>query len=448
MPYYATFPTPIWQLGLIAFALVFVVIYTRVHGALAFFLAATYSSLIIRLGPTTLVPVAFGALLIAILLHLKHPDAFRLPASDRPIVATYVALMTWILVRGSLGLQESREGIQTLLYASVVVNVVPFLLAAALPWDDRAVRHFSTAFVAGVIVQMTVVWSRALDSGLGWNAWLSDFWLTNWSSTETSPFVTLTGVTNYHWYSWNLGLAAIAVLFVLRSRDSRYHRFHLVIAGLFLIACIQQIGLVGSRQSIVSLAVAVLYTSWTRVRKALINVGAFLLVAALALAALRALADVEPLPVALMHGADSISNAFDPAVSRGSEWQKGLEAFAGSPLIGLGFSSDEGFSLGHNILINTMANLGLIGLALFALLVMFYLTGPLKAVLRQAGSGLDINRGILGMQLFLLGTSLASGSLIASSGILWLGVIIVRRASATYTRRTVPGRYPAQSVPA
>jgi hypothetical protein len=52
------------------------------------------------------------------------------------------------------------------------------------------------------------------------------------------------------------------------------------------------------------------------------------------------------------------------------------------------------------------------------------------------------------MQLFLLGTSLASGSLIASSGILWLGVIIVRRASATYTRRTVPGRYPAQSVPA
>jgi len=447
MPYYATFPTPIWQLGLIAFALVFIVIHTRVYGALAFFLAASYSSLIIRIGPTTLVPVGFGALLIAILLHLKHPDAYRIRTSDRPIVATYVALMAWILLRGSLGLLESRDAVQTLLYATVVVNVVPFLLAAALSWDDQAVRHFSVGLVAGVVLQMTVVWSRALDSGLGWNVWLGDFWLTNWSSVETSPFVTLTGVTNYHWYSWNLGLAAMAALFVLRSRDSRYRRFHFVIAGLFLIACIQQIGLVGSRQSIVSLVVAVVYTSWTRVRKALINVGAFLLVAALALAALRALANVEPLPVALMHGADTISDAFDPAMSRGSEWKRGMEAFVGSPLIGVGFNSEEGFSLGHNILINTMANLGLIGLTLFALLVMFYLTGPLKAVLREEGSGLDINRGILGMQLFLLGTSLASGSLIASSGVLWLGVIITRRATPTYIRRTVPVR-PPQSIPA
>jgi O-antigen ligase len=204
------------------------------------------------------------------------------------------------------------------------------------------------------------------------------------------------------------------------------------------------VALVGSRQSVISLIFAVMFTSWTRIRKALINVGAFLLIACLGLSALRALADLEPLPPALMHGADTIADAFDPAVSRGSEWQKGIQAFIQSPAIGVGFGSDEGFSLGHNLIINTLANLGLIGFALFALLTTLYVVGPLKAALRQKESGLDINRGLIGMQLFLLGTSFASGYLISSTGILWLGAIIVRRAKPACSTKAAPARYPAQ----
>jgi hypothetical protein len=447
MATYSTFPTPFWQLGLIAVALVLVVFRTRVYGALAFFLASSYSTLIIRIGPTTLVPLAFGALLITILLQLKQPDAFRLPASARPIVATYIALMSWILVRGALGLQDSDQDIQPLLYLVIFVNVLPFVLASTLSWDDRAVKDFAKGLVGAVGLQMIIVWSRAMDAGLGWSAFFSDFWLTRWSGDEMSPFVILTGVTNYHWYSWNLGLAALAALFVLRTRDSKYRRFYLIAAVVFLVACIQQTGLVGSRQSIISLLLAVLYTSWTRIRKALLNVGAFLIVAIFAVSALRVLADLEPLPSALMHGADTLTDAFDPAMSRGFEWQRGLEMFIRSPWIGVGFSSEEGFSLGHNIMINTLANLGLVGFALFGLLIVLYVTGPLKAVLRQTGSRLDINRGLMGMQLFLLGTSLASGSLIASAGILWIGAIIVRRAKPAYKKGPAPARYQVQAQP-
>jgi O-antigen ligase len=238
------------------------------------------------------------------------------------------------------------------------------------------------------------------------------------------------------------------VLFVLRTRDTRHRRAYLVGAAVFMVACIQQVALVGSRQSIISLIFAVLFTSWTRIRKAMLNVSAFVIAAFLVLLAIRTLADLEPLPAALMHGADTIAEAFDPALSRGFEWQRGLQAFAQAPLIGVGFSSEEGFSLGHNIVINTLANLGLIGFGLFTVLVGLYLAGPLKAVLRQRGSGLDINRGLVGMQLFLLGTSLASGSIIASSGILWIGAIIARRAGLTYRRKTAPVRYQTQPITA
>src|SRR6185295_15640410 len=109
--------------------------------------------------------------------------------------------------------------------------------------------------------------------------------------------------------------------------------------------------IVGSRQSIIALIIAVLVTSWTRIRKALLNVGAFLIVSFLVLAALRVLVDLEPLPAPLMHGAETLAEAFDPALSRGREWQKGVDAFLRSPLTGAGFASEEGFSLGHNIVI-------------------------------------------------------------------------------------------------
>jgi O-antigen ligase len=448
MAYYASFPTPVWQLGLIAAALVFVVFYTRVYGALAFFLAAAYSSLIIKVGPLTLVPVALGALLVTVLLHLKQPDAFRLPVFARPIVATWALLMVWILVRGSLALEEAHENLQTLWYSVVIFNLLPFLLAGALSWADESVRHFAAGFVAAVVIQMAVVWSRAIDAGLGLSSFLSDFWLTRWSGSEASPFTITTGVTNYHWYSWNLGLAALAVFFVLRKRESQYPRLYLAGACVFLVACTQQMGLVGSRQSIISLLVAVLYISWTRVRKAVVNVGGFLLVAVLALVALRALTNLEPLPFAVMRGTDTITEAFDPAVSRGSEWQKGLDAFVDSPWIGVGFSSEESFSLGHNIGINTLANLGLVGFVLLVMLVALYTTGPLRTVLRQVGSGLDINRGLLGMQLFLLGTSLASGSVIASSGMFWLGAMIVRRSAPPLVRKLATLRSRTAPVPA
>jgi O-antigen ligase len=445
---YSTFPTPIWMLVAIAIALVSVVIYTRVFGALAFFLATSYSTLIIRIGPTTLVPVAFVGLLVASLLHMKKVGALKLHPTGRPIIGTYIALMSWILLRGWIGLQDSAAELQALFYLIVFVNLVPFLLADALTWDDDAVQNFAKGFVAAVVLQMTIVWSRAMDAGLGWTAWLTDFWLTKWSGAELSPFVTLTGVTNYHWYSWNLGLAALAVLFVLRTRESKYRRFYLIGAGIFLVACMQQVAIVGSRQSIISLIMAVVVTSWTRIRKALLSVTVFVVVAFLALAALRALADLEPLPSALMHGADTVSEAFDPTLSRGAEWQKGLEAFIQSPLIGVGFNSDEGFSLGHNIVFNTLANLGIVGFAAFALLTGLYVTGPLKAVLRQKGPALDINRGLVGMQLYLVGTSLASGSLIASSGILWLGAIIVRRAASVPRRKAAPARFHAPALQA
>jgi len=444
---YLSFPTPAWLLLSIVVALVLVVFYTRVYGALGFFLAASYNSLIVWVGPTTLVPVAFGALLVGILLHLKQRRAFTFHRTGRPILGTYIALIAWILLRGWIGVQASKADVQALLYLVVLVNLLPFVLTDALTWDDRAVRDFVKGFVSAVILQMVVVWSRAMAAGLGWSAVFSDFWLTQWSDGEASPFVSLTGVTNYHWYSWNLGLAALAVLFVLRNREPRYRRFYLVGAAVFLVACFQQVALVGSRQSIIALIFAVMYTWWTRIRKALINVGAFLLVACLVLSALRVLADLEPLPPALMHGADTIADAFDPAVSRGFEWQRGLEAFLQSPAIGVGFGSDEGFSLGHNIVINTLANLGLIGFALFALLTTLYVVGPLKAALRQKDSGLDINRGLIGMQLFLLGTSFASGSLIASSGILWLGAIIMRRTVPADGKKTAPAHYEPQPLP-
>ena len=441
---YSTFPTPLWLLAVIPVMLVSVVFYTRVFGTLAFFLASSYSTLIIRIGPTTLVPVTFAALLVAMLLHMRRVGGFKLHATGRSILGTYVAMIAWVLLRGWIGVQESAGDLQALLYLAIFVNLVPFVLASVLTWDDLAVQDFARGFVAAVVLQMTIVWSRAMGAGLGWSAWLTDFWLTQWSGREASPFVTMTGVTNYHWYSWNLGLAALAVLFVLRTRESRHRRFYLIGATIFMIACIQQVAVVGSRQSITSLIIAVVVTSWTRIRKALLNVTAFVLVACLALAALRALADLEPLPTALMHGADSVAEAFDPALSRGVEWQKGLEAFIQSPLIGVGFGSDEGFSLGHNIVINTLANLGIIGFAMLSLLIALYVIGPLKAVLRQSGSGLDINRGLLGMQLFLVGTSLASGSVIASSGIFWVGAIIVRRASPSYGRKAAAARYQMQ----
>jgi hypothetical protein len=446
---YLNFPTPLWLLVVLALALVYVVTKTRVFGTLAFFLATCYSTIIVGVGPTTLVPVTFGALAVALLLHLRHAGAITFQKKGRSIIGLYLALMAWVLARGWIGLQSSSGDVQALLFLLFFVNIIPVLLADLLTWDDRAVRDFAKGFVTAVVLQMLIVWTRALGAGLTWTSWMTDFWLTRWASQESSPFATLTGIANYHWYSWNLGLAAMAALFILRGRQSRKKPLYLVGLVVFMIACIQQVALVGSRQSILSLIFAVLVISWTRIKKALLNVTAFAIVAFLALMALRMLADLEPLPAALMHGADTVSEAFDPAMSRGREWQKGIEAFGQSPIIGVGFGSDEGFSLGHNIVINTLANLGLVGLLAFGLLVVLYISGPLRSVLRQRDATLDINRGLIGMQLFLVGTSLASGSLVGSSALFWIGAIIVRRSRPPAPRkRPAPIRARTLPVPA
>jgi O-antigen ligase len=428
--------------------LVFVVVKTRVYGALAFFLGCSYNTLVVPIGPTTLVPVAFAALAVAMLLHLRRADALGFHPAGKSMVATYLALMAWVLVRGWIGLQNSKADLQALFFLLCFVNVLPVVLADALSWSDGAVEDFAQGFVAAVLLQMIIVWDRAVTAGISWTSWITDFWLTRWSSQEISPFIALTGITNYHWYSWNLGMAALAVLFVLRGSATRYRRLQLAAAGVFMIACIQQIAVVGSRQSILSLIFAVLITSWAKVRKALLNVTAFMVVALLVLMALRTLADLEPLPIALMHGADSVNDAFNPAISRGLEWQQGVQAFLQSPFIGVGFGSEEGFSLGHNLVINTLANLGLIGMAAFSILVGLYVTGPLRTALRQRGPGLGINRGLVALQLFLIGTSFASGSVVASSGLFWLGAIIVRRAPKAERKRTVPVRGRPAPLPA
>src|SRR5262249_10337532 len=147
------------------------------------------------------------------------------------------------------------------------VNLVPVLFADALPWDDQAVQDFAKGFVASTALLMVVVWQRALGAGVGWDRWFTDFWLNQWSSSErATPFVLLTGITNYHWYSWNIGLAALCVLFILRKGETRYTRLRLAWIGVFLIACVQQIALAGSRQSVTSLIVAVVVASWAHVR--------------------------------------------------------------------------------------------------------------------------------------------------------------------------------------
>src|SRR6267154_4714371 len=96
---YLTFPTPIWILVTIVATLIFVVLRTRLYGALAFFLASAYGALIIKIGPTTLVPLAFGALLISAILHLRQANAFRFHRSGKLILGTYIALMAWVLLR-------------------------------------------------------------------------------------------------------------------------------------------------------------------------------------------------------------------------------------------------------------------------------------------------------------------------------------------------------------
>jgi hypothetical protein len=432
---YLDFPTPAWLLLSIAVLLVWVVVWTRVYGALAFFLASAYGTLIVWIGPTTLVTVSFGALVVASLIHLKQGNGFRFRSMGKPIVACYLALMSWVLLRGSLGLQDSPVDLRGLWYLVFSINLVPVLFADALPWDDRAVQDFAKGFVAATALLMIVVWQRALGAGLSWDRWITDFWLTQWSYERSSTLVVLTGITNYHWYSWNIGLAALSVLFILRKDETRYPRFWLVVTGVFLVACVQQIALAGSRQSVTSLIVAVIVASWTRVKKTLLHVTAFVIVALLAFAALRVLSDLEPLPVALMRGADTVADAFDPAVSRGFEWQEGLNEFVRAPIIGVGFASAEGSSLGHNLMINTLANLGVVGMAALTLLILLYVAGPLLTALRQQGPGVDINRGLASLQLFLAGTSMASGSVIASSGLFWIGAIIIRRALPVVRRR-------------
>jgi O-antigen ligase len=362
----------------------------------------------------------------------------------KPIVAAYLALMSWVLLRGSLGLLDSPVDLRSLLYLVVSVNLLPVLFADALPWDDRAVQDFAKGFVAATAVLMVVVWQRALGAGLRWDSWMTDFWLTQWSTERSSTLVVLTGITNYHWYSWNMGLAVLCVLFVFGKSETRYSWLRLVVTGLFLVACIQQIGLAGSRQSVMSLVFAVVVASWTRVRKTLLHVTAFVIVALLAFATLRVLSDLEPLPVTLMRGADTVAEAFDPAVSRGFEWQEGLQEFVRSPVIGVGFASAEGFSLGHNLVINTLANLGVIGMAALTLLVFLYVGGPLRTALRQRGPEVEINRGLASLQLFLAGTSLASGSVIASSGLFWIGAILIRRALPVGRRKQ--GAVPRQAA--
>jgi len=442
------FPTPPWLLLSIAVLLVWVVVWTRVYGALAFFLASAYGTLIVKMGPATLVTASFAALLIASLIHMRHADGFRFRPVGKPIVAAYLALMAWVLLRGSLGLQDSPIALRSFLYLVVSVNLLPVLFADALPWDDQAVQDFAKGFVAATAVFMIVVWQRALEAGLRWDSWMTDFWLTQWSSERSSTLVVLTGITNYHWYSWNVGLAVLCVLFVFRKGETRYSRLCLAATGLFLVACVQQIGLAGSRQSVTSLIVAVVVASWTRVRKTLLHVTAFVILGLLAFATLRVLSDLEPLPVTLMRGADTLAEAFDPAVSRGFEWQEGLQEFVRSPVIGVGFASMEGFSLGHNLVINTLANLGVIGMAALALLLGLYVAGPLRAALRQRGPEVDINRGLASLQLFLLGTSLASGSVIASSGLFWVGAIIIRRALPVARKKPVAVRRQAAPLPA
>jgi O-antigen ligase len=177
-------------------------------------------------------------------------------------------------------------------------------------------------------------------------------------------------------------------------------------------------------------------------------VTAYVIVALLCVVTLRVLADLEPLPIALMRGADTVSEAFDPAVSRGFEWQSGFQEFARAPVIGVGFTSADGFSLGHNLVINTLANLGVIGMAVLALLIFLYVAGPLRTALRQRGPGVDINRGLASLQLFLAGTSLASGSVIASSGLFWIGAIIVRRARPELRRRPLAVQRRTAPLPA
>jgi hypothetical protein len=445
---YLEFLSPIWLQIVILAVLVFVVVRTRVYGALAFFLACNYNSLIVRIGTTTLVPIAFGALGVASLLHLRKPKAFRLHASWRQLSACYLALMGWVLVRGLIGLRDAPAERQALLFLVIVINVIPVLLADGLSWDDQAVAHFAQGFLLAVVVQMLIVWHRAFDAGLNLTTVATDFWLTKWASDEVSPFNALTGIMNYHWYSWNLGIAVLTVLFVLRRRDSRYRLLELSAAVVFTIACVQQVAIVGSRQSIIALILAVFVTAWTRVRKALLNIAVFVVLSVAILAGLRVLADLEPLPPALMHGAATVGEAFDPVLGRGQVWRDGFDVIREAPLVGTGLASDDGFSLGHNIILNTLANFGLVGLAVFALLVVLYVHGPLRSALRQGGAGIDINRGLVGAQLFLLFTAMASGSVIASSGLFWLGAILVRRAPSAPRVRVTAVQYRPQHLSA
>jgi len=371
-----------------------------------------------------------------------------LHASWRHLSACYLALMGWVLVRGLIGLRDSPAERQALLFLVIVINIIPVLLADALSWDDQAVGLFAQGFVLAVVVQMVIVWNRALGAGLSWTTWTTDFWLTKWANDEMSPFNALTGIMNYHWYSWNLGIAVLTVLFVLRRRDSRYRLLELSAAVVFTIACVQQVAIVGSRQSIIALILAVFATAWTRVRKALLNIGVFVILSVAILAGLRVLADLEPLPPALMHGAATVGEAFDPVLGRGQVWKAGFDVIRDAPLVGTGLASEDGFSLGHNIILNTLANFGLIGLTVFVLLVAMYVHGPLRSALRQGGAGIDMNRGLVGAQLFLLFTAMASGSVIASSGLFWLGAILVRRAPSAPRVQVTAVQYRPQHLSA
>ena len=351
-------------------------------------------------GPLANLWIMAGVIVVALVVDQhRRPDPLRLPARHRGIVVWMLLWWAWMLLLiWQFDPLDRRELLRNLL----LYTILPVGALALVASDVRRIRGFALAFIGASLYNGY----KALEI-LGISL----------TSLPGDPALNQAGVnrlalTNYHWvaYSFALSLIMTLALFITSRR-----RMKLVYAGVAAV-CVYFLMLCGSRQSMNAAAVVgLLLVLWGIVRGG--HQRPSLLALTGAVAAIAVSLYLRAPDLVLRDDEASLDQAFDLVGERGYLWEMGMQIWGGSPIWGVGFTQNL---YAHNLVIGTLADQGLVGLA-FQLGLLVFVVWQSTGILRGVGS-LETaawRAAMLGVFVFGYIHGMASGAVLSTWHMFW-----------------------------
>lgn len=342
--------------------------------------------------------------LSALVRFIKHRKFLELPKNDRWIVLWMFIWWMWMLLL--IGLFSPDNEI--ILLRSLLLYVIipqPFFLLIA--FDGNRMKGFSVAFIITTIVG-------------GWFSF--DVLHIPLRYIITDPTLISFGVLrlniiNYHWFSYAFSISLIFIVVNFQMSRSILTRVALMICSF---VCVYFLVLLGSRQSIGGLMVAMfLFLLWSIIRKDASRLRMVILVVLLVSIGV-VLYQYAP-QLILRSYENDISESFDFGLRRGEYWALGWRIFLVSPVWGSGFTH----YIAHNLFIGTLAEQGIVGLVFLLGFFLFITKRGLSVV-----SDIEVNEytmwGVAFLCVIIFGVihSMASGSAISVWHFYWSGTIL------------------------